>query len=398
MSAKKILANVSVLAVSAVAGLLLCELGARLVLHPADYLEVQMVKSDALGAVPSAGSRSGLDRWGFRNPAVPASADIVAVGDSHTFGNQATMEDSWPYVVRRLAGRSVYNLGMGGYGPNQYFYLLREKALKLNPKLILCGFYMGDDFDGAYLMTYGTEYWSYLRGLPGVKVDLNTWNVDDGREVNPGLVRKMRVWLARHSVVYQIAFHASSLGNIQGNVRIENAHSISPQATSLIVPEKHIKEAFRPEGILRRLDQNSPIVREGMRISFELLAQMNEVSKQNHSGFMVVIIPAKEMVFEDYFKAHPEIPLSNVLQRTATNGLLAKEKLIQFLSDSHIAYVDTLPALRGSVENELYARSITDMHPGKNGYLAIGKAVSEALKSGDASVSLRGGSGVAAVQ
>jgi hypothetical protein len=387
MSAKRIFTNLSVVIVSAALGLLLCELASRLILHPADYLEVQMVKDEALGAVPSASSRSGLDKWGYRNPGVPASADIVAVGDSHTFGNDATMDDSWPYVLRRLSGRSVYNLGMGGYGPNQYFYLLRNKALKLNPKLILCGFYMGDDFDGAYLMTYGSDYWSYLRALPGVKVDLNTWDID-GHEVNPGLVRRTRMWLARHSVIYQIAFHASSLGNFQGDVRIENAHSISPLATSLIIPEKRIKEAFLPEGILRRLDQNSPSVREGMRISFDLLTAMNELSKQNHSRFVVVIIPAKEMVFGDYFKAHPEIPLSDVLNRTVTNGLLAEQKLITFLTDSHIPYVDTLPALRASVENELYARSITDMHPAKNGYLVIGEAVFAALKQGEASVSL----------
>jgi hypothetical protein len=181
-------------------------------------------------------------------------------------------------------------------------------------------------------------------------------------------------------VIYQIAFHASSLGNFQGNVRIDNSHRISSLATSLIVPEQHIKEAFRPEGILRRLDQNSPSVREGMRISFELLTEMNEISKQNHSSFMVVIIPTKEMVFGDYFKSHPDIPLSDVLNRTVTNGVLAEQKLIKFLTDSHIAYVDTLPALRAAVENELYARSITDMHPAKNGYSEIGKAVFAALQ------------------
>jgi hypothetical protein len=43
----------------------------------------------------------------------------VGSGDSHTFGNTATMNDSWPSVVARVTGREVYNLGLGGYGPNQ---------------------------------------------------------------------------------------------------------------------------------------------------------------------------------------------------------------------------------------------------------------------------------------
>ena len=29
------------------------------------------------------------------------------------------MDDSWPYVLGRLTGRQVYNMGFGGYGPNQ---------------------------------------------------------------------------------------------------------------------------------------------------------------------------------------------------------------------------------------------------------------------------------------
>jgi lysophospholipase L1-like esterase len=42
--------------------------------------------------------------------------------------------------------------------------------------------------------------------------------------------------------------------------------------------------------------------------------------------------------------------------------------------------VDTLPALKQSVGNQLYAQTTRDMHPGKNGYRVIGEAVSEYLK------------------
>jgi hypothetical protein len=381
MSFKKLIVNLGVLAVSLGVGLVLCEGASRLFLNAGDYLNVEMVGDDILGAVPSMNARShGFDEWGYRNRKVPASADIVAIGDSHTYGNTATMEDSWPYVVGRLTGRSVYNMGMGGYGPNQYYYLLKTKALQLKPRLIICGFYMGDDFDNAYLMTYGEDYWAGLRALKGVTVDMDTWNPED-REPDPSLFRRIRLWLSRHSVVYQIAAHASSLGNLQGDVQIRNAHKINPLGTSLIVPEKHVEEAFLPGRILHRLDQNSDTVREGMRITFQLFGEMNKICEQNHVAFMVVIIPAKEMVFSEYFKNHPELPLSDDLNGTALNGLLAKERTIKFLTESGIPYVDTLPALKASVEHELYARSAGDMHPGRNGYRVIGEVVSEALKS-----------------
>jgi hypothetical protein len=380
MTFKKLIVNLSVLAVSVAAGLVLCEGAARLILNPGDYLSVEMVDDGILGAVPSVNARShGFDAWGYRNPKVPETADIVAIGDSHTYGNTATMEDSWPYVVGRLMGRSVYNLAMGGYGPNQYYYLLQTKALKLKPKLIICGFYMGDDFDNAYAMTYGTEYWASLRALPNVKVDLNTWNPDI-REPNPSFFRRVRLWLSRHSVVYQIAAHASSLGNLQGDIQISNAHSRNPLATSLILPEKHIEEAFLPARMLRIIDQNSDTVREGMRITFQLFARMNEICKQNHIAFVIAIIPTKEMVFYEYFEHHPELPLHETVTGAGVNGLLAKEKTIQFLTDSGIAFVDTLPALKRSAGQDLYAHSSGDMHPSRNGYRVIGEAISEALK------------------
>src|SRR5262249_19358079 len=147
-------------------GLLLCEFASRLVLNPSDVLSVEIVHDDILGGAPSSSAKAGFDAWGFRNKSVPAKADIVAIGDSHTFGNTARMVESWPYVLGNLSGHQVYNMGMGGYGPNQYFYLLQSKALTLKPQMIICGLYMGDDFENAYSITYGLDHWAYLRKLP----------------------------------------------------------------------------------------------------------------------------------------------------------------------------------------------------------------------------------------
>src|SRR5262245_57043538 len=109
-----------------------------MMLNPSDYLSVEMVQDKILGATPSSSTAGGnFDTWGFRNRKVPDSSDIVAIGDSHTYGNTATMADSWPYVLGRLSGRQVYNMALGGYGPNQYFYLLQTRALKLKPRVVV---------------------------------------------------------------------------------------------------------------------------------------------------------------------------------------------------------------------------------------------------------------------
>jgi hypothetical protein len=379
MKIRKVLANFAVLALSTALGLVLCEFGARLFLNPSDFLHLEVVPDDVLGMVPSPSAMAGFDKWGFRNRTVPETVDIVAVGDSHTYGNTAKMVESWPFVLGQLTGRSVYNMSLGGYGPNQYFYLSNTRAFTLRPRMIIWGLYMGDDFEGAYSMTYGLDHWAYLRALPAQKVDPNVWEEEPFS--GPSWHKKIRLWLSRHSVLYQLVFHTSLGGRIKGDVQIRNAAELYPGlATSLIIPEKNIYEAFRPVGILKGLDLENPSIREGMRITFELMKEMNETCRQNHVQFMVVVIPTKEMVFSEYLDHNSKIPLDDVIDNLLVNERVALQQTFTFLADSNIPYVDPLPALKKSVGQGLYASSAGDMHPNKNGYRVIAEAVSEALK------------------
>ncbi len=379
MKIRKVLANFAVLALSTALGLVLCEFGARLFLNPSDFLHLEVVPDDVLGMVPSPSAMAGFDKWGFRNRGVPETVNIVAVGDSHTYGNTAKMVESWPFVLGQLTGRSVYNMSLGGYGPNQYFYLSNTKAFTLKPRMIIWGLYMGDDFEGAYSMTYGLDHWAYLRALPAQKVDPNVWEEEPFS--GPSWHKRIRLWLSRHSVLYQLVFHTSLGGRIKGDVQIRNAAELYPGlATSLIIPEKNIFEAFRPVGILKGLDLENPSIREGMRITFELMKEMNETCRQNHVQFMVVVIPTKEMVFSEYLEHNSKIHLDDVIDNLLVNERVALQQTFTFLTDSNIPYVDPLPALKKSVSQGLYASSAGDMHPNKNGYRVIAEAVSEALK------------------
>jgi len=377
MKMKKLLVNLIVFAVSMAIGLCLAEFGARLFLNSSDFLSLEVVSDPVLGIVPSPSSLAGFDKWGFRNREVPATADIVAVGDSHTYGNTARMKESWPYVLGNLTGQHVYNMGLGGYGPNQYFELTRTKALSLKPRMILWGLYMGDDFEGAFSMSYGLDHWAYLRALPPQKVDPDVWEAPDSDTWD----KRLRVWLSRHSVVYQLVFHAWVGDRVKGDIQIRNASQLYPGvATALIIPEKHIAEAFRPYGMFTRLDQQNPDIREGMRITFELLKQTDEICRQNHIQFMVVVIPTKEIVFSEYLEHNSKLPLDDVIDKLLVNERVAEQQTFKFLSDANIPAVDPLPALKKSVGEGLYASSAGDMHPNKNGYRVIAEAVAAALK------------------
>ena len=377
MKIRKYFVNFSVLLLSVGFSLLLAEFAARRVLNPSDYLGVGLVSDEVLGAVPSKTAKAGFDDWGFRNREVPKTAEIVAVGDSHTFGNTARMDESWPYVFGQLTGKPVYNMGMGGYGPNQYFYLSTTKALSLKPRTIVWGLYMGDDFENAYTITYGLDHWAYLRGHAAEKADFNIWE----QHPSAGWFKNARVWLSEHSIIYQLLFHGAWGGRVQGEMQIKNAAQLYPgEATSLSVPEKHILEAFRPKSMLVRLDQQSPPVLEGMRITFELLKQMNDLCRQNHIQFMVVVVPIKEEVFSEYLEHNSKVPMNEVLDSLMVNDRLARQKTFKFLTDAGIPYADPLPALKNAADRELYARTAADMHPGKNGYKVIAESAFEAYK------------------
>ena len=371
MKPKVLLSNLAIAALSCAIGLLLSEFVARLVLSPSDYLSVEMIQDDILGAVPSPNTLAGgFDEWGFRNRRVPKASDVVAIGDSHTYGNTASMRDSWPYVLGELTGETVYNMGMGGYGPNQYFHLLKTKALQLTPRTVVLGLYIGDDFENAYLITYGLPHWASLRLLPTEPVNSDIWETPPTRSWHKGL----RVWLSRNSVVYQLLFHGPLLGRLQGETQIRTAAMGSEDVVSLAVPEKNILEAFRPKNVLRVLDQDSASVREGMRITFELLAGMNEICVQNDVKFIVLVIPTKEMVFAEYIEHQPDLPLNDVIDRLLANEREARTKTFEFLNNANIVFIDVLPALRNSLSNQLYVRTSTDMHPNRNGYRVIAQA------------------------
>ena len=53
--------------------------------------------------------------------ALPKAAEIVAVGDSFTFGDQVDDDQTWPSHLQRLTGRTVVNGGVVGYSVAQAY-------------------------------------------------------------------------------------------------------------------------------------------------------------------------------------------------------------------------------------------------------------------------------------
>ena len=91
------------------------------------------------------------DEW---SAADASKKRIVVLGDSHTFGYGLSGKNAWPNVLEQdLSERKaepdtppvvVYNLGVPGYGVDQYYLRLREDGWRLNPSIVVLGFSPND--------------------------------------------------------------------------------------------------------------------------------------------------------------------------------------------------------------------------------------------------------------
>ena len=196
------LGNLVLLLASLVISVLAAELLARLVLDPVDYLLPQVAPDDFL-SYRVRGYSGGHDAWGFRNIRTPESAEIVCIGDSMTYGQAAPARDSWPAILGTISGRTVYNMGLGGYGPTQYLYLMRTKAIQLHPKTVIVGFYLGNDLSDVYIQVRFNKNWSTYGKFDGS--DENVPAFDLPFQPPPGkFLGGLRLWLSRQSLLYAL--------------------------------------------------------------------------------------------------------------------------------------------------------------------------------------------------
>jgi lysophospholipase L1-like esterase len=132
-----------------------------------------LVRVRARPLLADMGSFGPTDILGFRNRGVPNVVDILAIGDSQTFGNNATLEQSWPSVAARLMkGKQarLYNASVGGWGAVQYLDIF-QKMSALRPRAVIVAFYSGNDALESFLVAYAIDAWRHLIPDPAIGPD-----------------------------------------------------------------------------------------------------------------------------------------------------------------------------------------------------------------------------------
>ena len=378
----RVLQNVFLAVSSLSLGLLILELISRIIIEPVNFLRPELIDDAILGHAikPASG---GHDAWGFRNQIVPGSATIVTIGDSQTYGVSAAGRDSWPAILSELSKQRVYNLSLGGYGPVQYFHLLTSKGIKLSPKFVVVGFYLGNDLLETYELVQNNPHWVQFKrsGVPApIYNKISSPAVSAPRTEDPGsFFSGVRTWLAQRSVIYNILIH-SVVGEF---ARVAEAVFVSRPAggeANVRYDKNGIHTGFTPEHRLRGLDLEDPRVKEGLLISLDVFVKMKAYCLEHAIQLLIAMIPTKESVYARYLENDP------ALENTAIKSLLTNERAVTaivkaFFENHGIPYVNLLPHLQEQVSRfQLYPGNF-DGHPNKNGYRVIAENVERYLRN-----------------
>ena len=330
----------------------------------------------------------GHDANGFRNDAVPQHADVITLGDSQTWGVNAERQDAWPQQLAKLSGHSVYNMGLGGFGPVQYKVLIPQ-ALRLSPKIIVVGFYLGNDIYDAYSMAYQYAAHWHLRSPAAGDLSANTvadqanalWNEEKQFHATFGRhsVSGSSLWLREHIAIARLLNRTHLWpGSQDVDFEIDKSWARAHPDRGAICDWPGQETVFTTAYRLAGLDLDEPRIAEGVRISQELLSQMQIETEANHTKLIVLLLPTKETV---YARAHGgKLKLDAVYQKLVDMEARIRAAIIFNCQKQQISYIDALPQLTAALDRgERIYPTTTESHPNAHGYFVIASAVKENL-------------------
>jgi hypothetical protein len=399
---KQIIIDIGLVLVAIVVAILLSELALRIVLPRVHKIQDRdlRIPSEKLGYTYIYPNKFfPLDKNGFKNHSVPVHADIVALGDSHTFGIYNSVEETWPYYLASSTNMSVYNMGLGGYGPIQY-YALVDQALSFKPKYVVIGLLLANDFFDAYNMTYNghlvdkseydyhhvaynVDYWKDFR-VAGFANDKPIVGATFNHEKIP--LESVRVFIRNNSVLYDFLADRTyilreQLGLAKPHVLgTENWANNDPDVTLRWSENLAIDTIFWEGERTAGVDVNNKNIREGIRLTKDLLTKIQRKVENNGARLIVALIPTKETVYEPLLSAD-RIKQNKAFVEVLTNEKTLRKDMTDFCKSAGITCVDLLPGLEAALakNNRLFPKT-WDGHPLGLGYKYYAESIATVIK------------------
>ena len=282
---------------------------------------------------------------GFRNvSSSPERADIVALGDSLTFGYGVEDDQAWPALLAHdLQLNHVINLGLIGAGPQQYLRVYETFGVQLRPRILLVGLFIGNDFWDADLF----DRW--LRS--GVDGNYMVWR-DFGRPQRILGRRAALQWksylLARESYLLNLVHEVWRIGKSR------------PLPESMLLPLSDGTQLRLFPGDFENKTMGAKLDRHEFRLVIDALQRLHMLATEQGTHTLIVFQPSKEEV---------HLPLLGELPSNPAHLLR------QALEEHGIECLDLTPIFRERAEAGAQLFFEVDGHPNTRGYALIAEGI-----------------------
>ena len=314
-----------------------------------------------------------------------ASASVVALGDSQTWGVNAEIDETWPAMLEQRYAKPVYNMGRGGYAVLQYLHQL-DDALRLEPEWIVVALYFGNDLYEAYSVAYELEAHAARRHPdPVVRGRVESSDYPD--------VQRMffdRLLYQQSSArPFQWLKENTALGTMLARVRRRSVDAGADRdwaaqhpVDGFVYDGEEISTVFHSTYRLAAVNTSLDKIREGLRITREALLDLAaRVAREPGTELLVVLIPTKERIFERAVLVSGIATPPSFLESVEHEALIADE-LALLMSENGIRHLDLLPALEQAVaRGEAIFPANVDGHFTADGYRVIANEVARRLVS-----------------
>ncbi|MFC1705401.1 GDSL-type esterase/lipase family protein [Planctomycetota bacterium] len=345
----------------------------------------QVVADERLGCRLSP-SKADHDANGFRNAVVPNATVVLALGDSQTYGVGVWRDEAWPQQLAALGHTTSYNMACGGYGPVHSLILL-EEGLKLKPKVVIEALYSGNDLHDAHSLVYRrgqrpelrSPTWKPSGDLQAAKPAEPTPQATVPPATDARATRQLRVFLAEHSKLWGL-LRATKRRLLKVPGPAGDAHPAADGQAPEVVHGEAWRTVLTSSYRLSALDLDNPRIVEGHRVACEAIARMNAMVRKARAHFIVLLIPTKELVFEEVLRKEGTA-VSEGYSRLVRMEQTTWSRTKAWLDKRGIDYVDALPALRAQLRRgpQPYPED-RDGHPNAVGHRTVAELLCSELK------------------
>jgi hypothetical protein len=284
----------------------------------------------------------------------PGTTRLLVVGDSFTMGDGVALDQAFPQLLdgsRAADGTTIesVNGGVPGYGTDNELAWLRTYGWPLGPKIVVLGFYTGNDVRDNLMGMNKT-----MANDEGRLVETPATQQAVGRKPpTPGL----KGWLERNSNAY---------------VFLRNL--LRPSTT---VQKPGLYTSGPHEDVTFFLKDGLPGLDEGWDKTYALLDSFRDEVRAHGAELVIAVIPTRDQVVDQYWD---EMKKLYGLSEDQLQRDLPQQKLAAWSARTGTPLLDLYPGFREAVAQQtLYFH--TDPHWNPAGHALAAQLIRENLIS-----------------